>query len=348
MGTLYVIGTPIGNLEDLTRRSVRVLGQVSLIAAEDTRVTLKLLNHLNLHVPLTSCHQHNWQAKLPTILKTLESGDVALVTDAGMPAISDPGSELVAAVAAEGFVVEVVPGVSAVTTALAASGLSGDRFLFLGFLPRRNKERRALLASTIRLTHNLVIFESPHRVGATLQNLLVALGDRDLAVCRELTKLHEETWRGTLAGAVDHYVEAPKGEVVIVVAGAPPADEPNDQRVLAVVTEARSGGASTRDAADEAAKKKAEDANKKEEDVKHKINVNDVYEYYYMKHLHYNKNWLFKNFEKFTSVFSSNMARTSSDIYLYWLDNWTEKRHEEILDSVNEFIISGNYRIISD
>lgn len=223
MGTLYVIGTPIGNLEDLTRRSVRVLGQVSLIAAEDTRVTLKLLNHLNLHVPLTSCHQHNWQAKLPTILKTLESGDVALVTDAGMPAISDPGSELVAAVAAEGFVVEVVPGVSAVTTALAASGLSGDRFLFLGFLPRRNKERRALLASTIRLTHNLVIFESPHRVGATLQNLLVALGDRDLAVCRELTKLHEEVFRGSISRAIEHF-ESPRGEFVLVLQGASEAD----------------------------------------------------------------------------------------------------------------------------
>ena len=223
MGKLYVVGTPIGNLEDLTRRSVRVLGQVALIAAEDTRVTRKLLNHLNLHVPLTSCHQHNWQAKLPAILKTLESGDVALVTDAGMPAISDPGSELVAAVAAEGFVVEVVPGVSAVTTALAASGLSGDRFLFLGFLPRRNKERRALLASTIPLAHNLVIFESPHRVGATLQNLLVALGDRDLAVCRELTKLHEEVFRGSISRAIEHF-ESPRGEFVLVLQGASEAD----------------------------------------------------------------------------------------------------------------------------
>jgi 16S rRNA (cytidine1402-2'-O)-methyltransferase len=223
MGKLYVVGTPIGNLEDLTRRSVRVLGQVSLIAAEDTRVTRKLLNHLNLHVPLTSCHQHNWQAKLPSILKMLESGDVALVTDAGMPAISDPGSELVAAVAAEGFVVEVVPGVSAVTTALAASGLSGDRFLFLGFLPRRNKERRALLASTIPLAHNLVIFESPHRVGATLQNLLVALGDRDLAVCRELTKLHEEVFRGSISRAIEHF-ESPRGEFVLVLQGASEAD----------------------------------------------------------------------------------------------------------------------------
>ena len=223
MGKLYVVGTPIGNLEDLTRRSVRVLGQVALIAAEDTRVTRKLLNHLNLHVPLTSCHQHNWQAKLPTILKTLESGDVALVTDAGMPAISDPGSELVAAVAVEGFAVEVVPGVSSVTTALAASGLSGDRFLFLGFLPRRNKERRALLASTIPLTHNLVIFESPHRVGATLQNLLVALGDRELAVCRELTKLHEEVFRGSISRAIEHF-ESPRGEFVLVVQGASEAD----------------------------------------------------------------------------------------------------------------------------
>lgn len=223
MGTLYVVGTPIGNLEDLTRRAVRILGQVTLIAAEDTRVSRKLLTHLNLHVPLTSCNQHNWPAKVPVILKALESGDVAMVTDAGMPAISDPGSELVAAVAAVGFPVEVVPGVSAVTTALAASGLSGDRFLFLGFLPRRNKERRELLASTIPFPHNLVIFESPHRVGATLLNLMEALGDRDLAVCRELTKLHEEVFRGRISQAIEHFASA-RGEFVLVVQGASEAE----------------------------------------------------------------------------------------------------------------------------
>lgn len=218
MGKFYVVGTPIGNLEDLTRRAIRVLGEVALIAAEDTRVTRKLLNHLNLHVPLTSCHQHNWPVKLPVILKALESGDVALVTDAGMPSISDPGSEVVAAVAAAGFSVEAVPGVSAVTTALAVSGLSGDRFLFLGFLPRRNKERRALLASTLACPNNLVIFESPHRVGATLRNLMEALGDRGLAVCRELTKLHEEVFRGSISQAIEHF-ESPRGEFVLVVQG---------------------------------------------------------------------------------------------------------------------------------
>jgi 16S rRNA (cytidine1402-2'-O)-methyltransferase len=223
MGRLYVVGTPIGNLEDLTRRAIRVLGQVALIAAEDTRVTRKLLNHLNLHVPLTSCHQHNWPAKLPLILQKLELGDVALVTDAGMPAISDPGSELVASVAGAGFPVEVVPGVSAVTTALAASGLSGDRFLFLGFLPRRNKDRRALLAATIAVTHNLVVFESPHRMGATLLNLMEALGDRHLAVCRELTKLHEEVFRGTISEAIEHF-GSPRGEFVLVVRGASEAE----------------------------------------------------------------------------------------------------------------------------
>jgi len=207
----------------LTRRAVRILGQVTLIAAEDTRVSRKLLTHLNLHVPLTSCNQHNWPAKVPVILKALESGDVAVVTDAGMPAISDPGSELVASVAAAGFPVEVVPGVSAVTTALAASGLSGDRFLFLGFLPRRNKERRELLASTIPFPHNLVIFESPHRVGATLLNLMEALGDRDLAVCRELTKLHEEVFRGRISQAIEHFA-SPRGEFVLVVQGASEAE----------------------------------------------------------------------------------------------------------------------------
>jgi 16S rRNA (cytidine1402-2'-O)-methyltransferase len=220
MGTLYVVGTPIGNLEDLTRRAARVLGQVALIAAEDTRVTRKLLSHLGLHVPLTSYHQHNWPSKLPVLLAALESGDVALVTDAGMPGVSDPGSELVAQAAAAGFPVEVIPGVSAVTTALAVSGLSADAFLFLGFLPRRGKERRARLEAVAGSPGTLVIFEAPHRVRTTLEDLLAALGNRQIAVCREMTKLHQEVFRGTIAEAIGHFLE-PRGEFTLVVSGAP-------------------------------------------------------------------------------------------------------------------------------
>ncbi len=225
MPTLYVVGTPIGNLEDLTLRAARVLGQVSLIAAEDTRVTRKLLSHLGLHVPLTSYHRHNRQSKLPELLAALESGDVALATDAGMPGISDPGSELVAAVAAAGFPVEVIPGVSAVTAALAVSGLSADEFTFLGFLPRRGKERRARLAAVAASPATLVIFEAPHRVRDTLEDLRAALGDRQVAVCRELTKHYEEVFRGAISQAASHFQE-PRGEFTLVVAGAGDAASP--------------------------------------------------------------------------------------------------------------------------
>ena len=224
MGTLYVVGTPIGNLEDLTLRAARVLGQVALVAAEDTRVTRKLLTHLGIHVPLTSYHHRNWLARMPFLLDSLASGDVALVTDAGMPGVSDPGSELVARAAAAGFRVEVVPGPSAVTTALAASGLAGDAFIFLGFLPRRARARRDLLKSVASSPLTLVMFEAPHRLQAALQDLLEVLGDREIAVCRELTKLHEEVFRSGVSGALEHFL-APRGEFVLVVPGASASDD---------------------------------------------------------------------------------------------------------------------------
>ena len=219
MGILYVMGTPIGNLEDLTYRAARVLGQVSLVAAEDTRVTRRLLNHLGIRVPMTSYNQHNQRAKSPAILEALAGGDVALVTDAGMPGISDPGAELVSSAAGAGFTVDVVPAVSAVTTALAASGFPGDAFMFLGFLPRRSRERRALLQTIGSSPMTLVIFEAPHRVGFTLNDLLAVLGDRDIAVCREMTKLHQEVWRGPISQAINHFA-APRGEFTLVVRGA--------------------------------------------------------------------------------------------------------------------------------
>jgi 16S rRNA (cytidine1402-2'-O)-methyltransferase len=225
MGTLFVVGTPIGNLEDITARAARVLGQVQLVAAEDTRVTRRLLTHLGIRVPLVSYHEHNQQARIPRLLEALASGDVALVSDAGMPAVSDPGSELVSRAAAAGFRVESVPGVSALTTALAASGLSADAFLFLGFLPRRSKGRRQSLRAASSLPLTLVAFEAPHRLRATLKDMLAELGDREVAVCRELTKLHEEVFRGSLSEALEHF-QAPLGELVLVVRGAPEEASP--------------------------------------------------------------------------------------------------------------------------
>ena len=231
MGTLYIVGTPIGNLEDVTVRAARVLGEVSLVAAEDTRVSRRLLNHLVVRVPCVSCNEHNWRQRLPELLRALETGDVALVTDAGMPGVSDPGAAIVAAVADEGNSVVAIPGPSAVTTALAVSGMQADSFSFLGFLPRRRRERRERLAGAAAILDTLVIFESPHRLRATLADLLGVLGDRRMAVCRELTKLHEEVWRGRISEAID-YFEVPRGEFVLVVAGAGAAVESEGQASL--------------------------------------------------------------------------------------------------------------------
>jgi len=193
------------------------------VAAEDTRVTRRLLSHLGIRPRTTSFHQHNWREKMDRVLAELAEGDVALVTDAGMPGISDPGSELVVAATQAGFKVEVVPGPSAVTAALALSGFSGDAFLFLGFLPRRKKDRVAALREASASAVPLVIFEAPHRLRATLADMDTVFGGRPLAVCRELTKLHEEVFRGAAAQALDHFA-APRGEVVVVIQGRPAED----------------------------------------------------------------------------------------------------------------------------
>ncbi len=224
MGTLYVIGTPIGNLEDLTLRAGRILSSVPLVAAEDTRVTRRLLAHLDAHPRLLSCHEHNWRRQLPRLLDALAEGDVALVTDAGSPAVSDPGSGLVAAVAETGHIVVSIPGVSAVTAALSVAGFPADRFVFLGFLPRRRSDRIARLIEAARPEQTIVLFEAPHRLRATLANIADALNDPSIAVCRELTKLHEEVWRGTASDALDHFTE-PRGEFTIVI-GPVALDEP--------------------------------------------------------------------------------------------------------------------------
>ena len=222
MPTLYIVATPIGNLEDVTLRALRLLAQVRLIAAEDTRTTRKLLARHNIHTPLTSFHDRNAARKTPAILEALREGDVALVSEAGMPAISDPGYELVTAALEQGFPVVAAPGPSAVTTAVAVSGLPGATFLFLGFLPRRGAARRRLLERVKGQQDTLVLFEAPHRLGESLRDILATLGDRRMAVCRELTKLHEEVYRGRVSDALAQFTE-PRGEFTLVVEGADPA-----------------------------------------------------------------------------------------------------------------------------
>ena len=234
MPALYVVATPIGNLEDITLRALRVLGEVDLIAAEDTRVTRKLLSRHDIHTPLTSYHEHNWRRKLPELLATLEEKDIALVSDAGTPGIADPGAELVWAAGEAGVQVASVPGPSALTSAVAVSGLAADQFVYLGFLPRRRGERRRLAASLATERRTLVAFEAPHRLRAALQDLLEALGDRRVAVVRELTKLHEEVFRGSLSRALERF-EAPRGEITLVIEGAACAEaapSPSEAREL--------------------------------------------------------------------------------------------------------------------
>ena len=228
MPSLYLVATPIGNLEDVTLRALRVLKEVRLIAAEDTRTTRKLLSHYDIHTRLTSYHEHNKVQRLPVILSALEEGDVALVSDAGTPVISDPGLELVRAAVANGVQVTSIPGPSAVTTALATSGMVGDRFLFLGFLPRRKGERQAILRSVSRLPYTLVLFEAPHRIQATLADMRDVLGDRPVAVAREATKLYEEVFRGSLSQAMEHFTQ-PRGEFTLVVEGATATEAPSPQ-----------------------------------------------------------------------------------------------------------------------
>ena len=252
MGTLYIVGTPIGNLEDLTERSRVVLGSVVLVAAEDTRVTRRLLNHIQVRTPLISYHAHNWKTRIPTILESLNSGNVALVSDAGMPVISDPGSQLVSQTRAAGHIISVVPGPSAVTTAIAVSGFSGDSFLFLGFLSRRKKDRIEKLESIKTFMDPIVIFEAPHRLLATLKELLNIVGDRHIAICRELTKWYEEIFHGLISEAID-YFDNPRGEFVLVVSGSevllnPMSDDSKLERAALELVELKKSGYRAREA----------------------------------------------------------------------------------------------------
>ena len=256
-GTLYLVGTPIGNLGDLSPRAVEILGQVDFIAAEDTRVTLKLLNHFGIKKQLISYYEHNKIESAAVILPRLLTGEsCALVSDAGMPAISDPGEELVRMCASQGISVASVPGPSAVVTALAMSGLPTQRFTFEGFLSTAGKSRREHLASLKDEHRTIVIYEAPHKLADTLQDLLEALGDRDIALCRELTKLHEEVIRTTIAQAAQRFSsERPRGEFVLVIRGAPEEKGPRQSldEAMALVEELRAGGLSLKDAAKRAA-----------------------------------------------------------------------------------------------
>lgn len=226
-GTLYLVGTPIGNLEDMTFRALQVLQSVDLIAAEDTRHTGRLLQHFQITTPQTSYHDHNRTSRTPELVTRLQRGQsVALVTDAGMPGISDPGYDLVKTCAEEGILVVPIPGCSAAIAALSASGLPSDRFIFEGFLPAKGKERQERLELLQQETRTLILYEAPHRLRQTLRDLAMALGDdRSITLARELTKLHEELWRGTLAESLEHYRQRePQGEFTLVIAGAVPTE----------------------------------------------------------------------------------------------------------------------------
>jgi 16S rRNA (cytidine1402-2'-O)-methyltransferase len=226
MGTLYLIATPIGNLEDISARALRLLKEVQYVAAEDTRQTRKLLSHFDIHTPLTSYHEHSQGPKLKFILEQLNTGDVGLVSDAGTPGLNDPGYDLVRAALDAGHIVSPVPGACAPVAALVASGLSTDAFLFLGYLPRKSGERRRMLGEIAGLPYTLVFLETPHRLLAALEEMHDILGNRQAAVARELTKLYEEIFRGTLEEARQHFsLRAPRGEFTLVIAGSQHQDE---------------------------------------------------------------------------------------------------------------------------
>lgn len=220
-GKLYLVPTPIGNLKDITIRALEVLKAVDVIAAEDTRQSLKLLNHFEIKKPLISYHQHNEQRKGIELLNKLKNGEnIALVSDAGTPGISDPGSAIVQSCIEEGIEFEVLPGATAITTALVYSGLDTTQFIFRGFLPRENKDRRSVMEEIKDRQETLIFYEAPHRIQNTLEFLLESLGNRRIAICRELTKLYEEVLRLDIEGAIKHYkLNNPRGEYVIVIEG---------------------------------------------------------------------------------------------------------------------------------
>jgi len=261
MGTLFLVATPIGNLEDITLRALRVLRKVALIAAEDTRHTRKLLAPFAITTPLTSYHEHSGPARTDALVAALAQGDIALVSDAGTPVLSDPGQALVRAALAAGHAVIPIPGPSAAITALVASGLPTDQFTFLGFLPRRSAGRRALLARFTQARETLIVYEAPHRLLACLDDLLAVLGDRNATLARELTKVHEEFRRGRLSALRAEYDggDAPRGEFTIIISGAEPVveqetEEARERRAIEHIQVLLASGMGVREAAVEVAR----------------------------------------------------------------------------------------------
>lgn len=253
MGTLFVVATPVGNLGDLSARASEELRRVPVVAAEDTRVTRKLLSHLGASPRLISYHEDSPASHLEAALAALDAGDVALTTDAGTPGLSDPGAALVREAAARGHAVVPLPGPSAVTALLSVSGLAANRFLFLGFLPRSGADRRRVLRDAALETGAVVFFEAPHRLTDALEDIAAVFGDRPLVAGRELTKLHEEVFRGTAATARAHFT-APRGEFVIAVEGAPEqAEAIADAGIEAAIARLKASGVGGRTLVDRAA-----------------------------------------------------------------------------------------------
>ena len=225
MPTLYVVATPIGNLEDISLRALRTLREVKLIAAEDTRRTKRLLVTYDIKTPMTSYHERNKWTKLDYILGCLGEGDVALVSNAGTPGIADPGYELIVAASQRGIPVVPIPGPSVAIMALVVSGLPTEKFVYIGFLPHKASGRRRLLESVADEYGTIVVLETPHRLQAALNDMLLVLGDRKIAVCRELTKVHEEVFRGRISQAIEHFTK-PRGEFTLIVEGRGGKDKP--------------------------------------------------------------------------------------------------------------------------
>lgn len=269
MGTLYLVATPIGNLQDISERALTVLRQVSLVAAEDTRHTRKLLSAYDIHTPLVSYHEHNKFVRIDPILEALQLGPVALVSDAGTPALNDPGYELVRAAIDAGHRVTPIPGPAAPVAALVASGLPTDQFLYLGYLPRRSTERREQIQQVSRLAYTLIFLETPHRLVDSLQDLYNELGDRQIAVARELTKVHEEIYRSTLAEAIHHFQDnEPRGEFTLVIGGWITTNQAwTDEHLKEVIREGLSHG----EAAKTLAQRLASDSNRPRREIYSKI-----------------------------------------------------------------------------
>lgn len=252
MGILYLVPTPIGNLEDITLRALRVLREVKLIAAEDTRTSRVLLQHFGITTPLTSYHEHNKLAKLDVIFHALEDGDVALISDAGTPGISDPGYELIYEAIARGVSVTPLPGANAALTALIGSGLNTETFIFVGFPPRKQKQRRVLLERLAHVPRTLIFYESPNRLTDLLADIDAVLADRPIVVARELTKIYEEFKRGTAAELLAHFTATPpRGEIVVLIDSAPPQTPViwDEDAVTDALREQLEAGESLRDAA---------------------------------------------------------------------------------------------------